>query len=115
MSVVFLGERRTDATRLSGSSNMAPALCHMGWLASCLCVCVCVVDASPNANACRLKNGTLSHSLERSTVFGPSGVSSFFLSPGRRAREMHLSTILDCNIIDLVAGNRIYEVTCFSP
>lgn len=43
-----LGEQRATATRLSGSSNMAPARHHMGWLAGrqrCVCVClkpVCV-------------------------------------------------------------------------
>lgn len=73
-SLVFLGEQRAIATRLSGSSNMAPALRHMGCLASlrvCGCVCVylgCMVDASPNANACRLKNGSLSPPL--SLLFG---------------------------------------------
>lgn len=40
-SLVFLGEQSAIATRLSGSSNMAPALRHMGWLAS-LCACVCL-------------------------------------------------------------------------
>lgn len=39
VSLVFLGEQRAITTRLSGSSNMAPALRHMGWLAN-LCVCV---------------------------------------------------------------------------
>lgn len=58
----FLGEQRAITTRLSGSSNMAPALRHMGWLAG-LCVLsvwvyMCVLgecDASPNANACCFK------------------------------------------------------------
>lgn len=37
-SLVFLGEQHAIAMRLSGSSNMAAALRHMGWLAA-LCVC----------------------------------------------------------------------------
>lgn len=77
----FLGEQCAITTRLSGSSNMAPARRHMGWLAG-LCVLsvwvyMCVLgecDASPNANACCFKkNGSLSllfclSSLERSIM-----------------------------------------------
>lgn len=41
--LVFLGEQRAIAMRLSGSSNMAPALRHMGCLASLhVCGCMCV-------------------------------------------------------------------------
>lgn len=66
-----LRDLRATAMRLSGSSNMAPALRHMGWLAGlrvcgCITECVfggCMVDASPNANACLLKNGRLSPPL----------------------------------------------------
>lgn len=37
------------------------------------------MDASPNANACRLKNGTLSLSLSFwKGLFWPSGVGSYF-------------------------------------
>lgn len=131
VSPVFLGEQRTIATRLSGSSNMAPALHHMGWLASlcvfkcvgvCVCMCVCGgvwwMPALMQMLAV-LKNGSLSlllclSSLERSiTAFWCWQL--FFSSPeGRRAREMHLSSILKFDIIDLVTGKGIYEVMYFS-
>ena len=123
-SSVFLGEQCAIATRLSGSSNMAPALHHMGWLASlrvCLSVCVCacmwgcMVDASPNANACRLKNGSLSPPL--SLLFGKvySGLLVlavlFFSSPqGQRAREMHLSSILDSTLLISSGGMEIIKL-----
>lgn len=72
VSPVFLGEQYTTATRLSGSSNMAPALHHMGWLASlCVCaflsvwVCVCACGGVQWMPALMqmlavLKNGSLS-------------------------------------------------------
>lgn len=85
----FLGEQRAITTRLSGSSNMAPALRHMGWLAG-LCVLsvwvyMCVLgecDASPNANACCFKK--MGASLSSSVfplwkgLLWPSGAGSYF-------------------------------------
>lgn len=128
VSPVFLGEQRAIATRLSGSSNMAPALHHMDWLAGlCVCAffkCVCMwgggmEDASSNANACCFKKMGASLSSSVSPLWKgllrPSGAGSYlFSSPeGRRARETHLSSILNFSIIDLVMGKGIYEVMFF--
>lgn len=131
VSPVFLGEQRAIATRLSGSSNMAPALHHMDWLAR-LCVCaflsVCVyvcecggawwMPALMQMLAVLKKWEPLSPPLSLLVWKGllrPSGAGSYlFSSPeGRRARGMHLSSILNFSIIDPVMGKGIYEVMYF--
>lgn len=55
-----------------GLAGQSVCLCVFKCVGVCVCVFVCVwgcmVDASPNANACRLKNGSLSPPL--SLLFG---------------------------------------------
>lgn len=73
----------------------------------------CTVDASLNANACRLKMGASVCLLFGKVYFGLLVLAVIFSSPeGHRAREMHLSSILDFNSIDLVRRDGIYGAAC---
>lgn len=108
-SSVFLREQCTAATRLSGSSNMAPDPAPHGLagqsrsVRGSVCIWVCVVNASPNAKCSPFKKwNALSSSVSPlwKGLFLPSGAGSYiFSSPeGLTARKMHLSSILEFNI-----------------
>lgn len=84
-------------------------------------VCVylwCMVDASPNANACRLKKWEpLSSSVSPiwKGLFWPSGAGSYFF-PLQKDREPERCTchpFWNSTFIDLVTRNGIYRVMCF--
>lgn len=83
----------------------------------CNCVCVwgCMVDASPNANACRLKNGSLFSPL--SLLFGKVYVGLlvlaviFFLS--RRTESQRDAPVIHFGIQHLLIWSRGMEFLCF--
>lgn len=77
-----------------------------------------MVDASPNANACRLKKWEpLSSSVSPiwKGLFWPSGAGSYFF-PLQKDREPERCTchpFWNSTFIDLVTRNGIYRVMCF--
>lgn len=75
-----------------------------------MCVYVCVFVCIENAV---LKMGaSLSSSVFGKVYYGLLVLAVIFFSApeGAGAREMHLSSILKCDIIDLVMREGIYEV-----
>lgn len=77
-----------------------------------------MVDASPNANACRLKNGSLSPPLFRllgKVCFGLLVLAVIFLTLQKDGEPKRCTChpLWNSNIIVLVRRNEIYEVTFF--